>query len=230
MPIARTSSDRPLGLLSTTIISGSDVTLYRTPTGCKKIVVHCTGGGGAGGGSSTDAVAASAGAGGGAGAYSRTAIDRPEATYEVAVGAAGAAGAAEAAGGAGGDTTFGNPSVCTAKGGAGGAAGGAAATTPGFVEGAAGGANSSGVGDLKVGGGYGGNAARLSGTVAQSGRGGQGVGPHGGGPLPEKAAQGAGFPGRIYGAGGSGGVTLNGGATTAGGAGAAGVIVVEEYG
>jgi hypothetical protein len=199
---------------------------YTPSVYAKALFVEAVGGGGAGGGAATGSSSCSIGGGGGAGAYSEILITSPKATYTVAVGAGGTAGSAGAAGNAGGDTTFDSPSVCTAKGGNGGAVL-AAGTSLVTQLGASGGLAASGVGDLKEGGCDGGWGVRLSASAAQSGEG--GAAPIGGGKASGvNATLTAGNAGKNYGGGGSGAMT----ATTAqvGGVGAPGLLRIWELG
>jgi hypothetical protein len=203
---------------------------YVPPRGCKALRVTCYGGGGGGGGSLGGAAGtASAGSGGSSGSKSETLVTSVDDSrvYPVAIGAGGAGGVAGNNPGAnGGDTTFDNPSVCTALGGNPGAGGGAADVTLAFVVGALPIAPSA-VADLSVGGYPGGASIRLSGTVALSGHGGPSLlGSRGGAP---QVAQSGGSGGQQQGAGGGGALSLNGGASAAGGAGSPGLIIIEEY-
>ena len=88
------------------------------PAGSTNLVIKCRAGGGAGGGNSTGADG-SGGAGGGA-EQTKT-VASPATSYVFSVGAGGTPSAGND-GGDGGDTTFGSPSICTAKGGKGGKA------------------------------------------------------------------------------------------------------------
>lgn len=212
-------------LLKVTNVFQGTVT-YTPTTGCRALYVECIGAGGSGGGGGSNAANASSGSGGGGGAYSAVFLTTVKASYTVQVGAGGAAPSAGAnAGNAGTDTTFDNPSVCTAKGGGAGGAGPTPGTSVIYVAGGAGGASGSGVGDIKLGGNDGGVSVRASGTVGYSGA---GAGGPLGGRRAEVIAQGDGVAGALYGSGGSGGNTLNGGSATAGGAGANGLIRVWE--
>lgn len=210
----------------TVILQGT--TSYTVPTGTRAILVECFGAGASGGGGGNTAASASCGSGGGGGAYSAKFITGPVLTaITVSVGAGGTApSAGNNPGNAGNDTTFDTGPAVRAKGGSAGGAGGAGGTTPLFVVGGAGGLASSGIGDVLFDGNGGGESYVASGTVGASGMGANG--PWGGGALA-KLTQGAGVAGGQYGAGGSGGCTLNGGGTTAGGAGGNGLIIVTEF-
>jgi hypothetical protein len=87
-----------------------------------------------------------------------------------------------------------------------------------------GGASSQGIVRIQGSAGHAGH--RVSGTVAVSGRGGDG--PWGGGGAAIKA-QGTGGAGGNYGAGGGGGMSVNAGGAGPGGAGANGVVIVSEF-
>lgn len=208
----------------TNLASGSGT--FTPGAATRTMRVECIGGGGSGGGSDGGANA-SAASGGGGGAYSSVFLTSIAASYAYSVGAGGVAPAAGAnPGNAGADTTFGSPSICTAKGGAGGGAGSAAGTTNAFIAGAAGGSAGSGVGDVKASGGAGRSAQRVSGSVALAGGGGPSALA---GPGVDLVVAGAGTAGLAYGGGGGGGLALSGSATTAGGAGASGLIRISEY-
>lgn len=212
-----------------TYITTTGTTTYTTPAGASALLVGCLGGGG-GGGSTTSAGATSgAGGGGGGGAYSEVRVTAPAATYSVFVGGAAAGGLSGAAntGGAGADNTFNTASaLCTAKGGSGGI-GDTASASSHVLGGVAGGASSSGVGDVKTDGAPGGPGMTSLVAWAIGGVGGNGVGPFGGGGGAQ--ASGAGNPGLGFGGGGAGGSQANNAGSQAGGAGKQGIIVVTEY-
>jgi hypothetical protein len=204
-------------------------TTYTPTVGTRAILVECWGGGGAGGGCATGATYSAAAGGGSAGGYAASWLTGAaiKASYVIAIGAAGAAGAAGAnPGGAGGDTTFDSPSVCTAIGGAGGAANTVGAVP--HVGGAGGVSSGSNVGNLfATHGDIGTMGLCMSATVAISGKGTSSmVGK--GGTQRYTQANGYGATGRS--SGGGGGCILSGGADVAGGAGTAGLIRVWEYG
>jgi len=183
-------------------------------------------GGGAGGGGTSTASSASPGPGGAAGGYAEVTLAvSPSTGYDVAIGAAGAAGSAGAAGGAGGDTTLTvGATTVTATGGSGGAAA-SAGTNAAVIQGPAPPAASTN-GDVNASASGGGDGIRFDGLTGSSGRGGSSQ--FGGGGRP-KITQANGAAGVGYGAGGSGGLTLNGGAATSGGAGTQGILIVEEF-
>lgn len=206
---------------------------YTTPTGCRAIIVECTGGGG---GAAPNAQTApgtgGAGGSGGGGAYSRKYITNPTATYAVTVGAGGAAGVVGGANpGAGGDTIFGS-SVVLAKGG--GASAPSAVTVNGQLPGAGGGLASAGVGDVKLDGGDAGYGWwNGSAGLCGSGIGGRAAGPYAGDPgqavVLGAGGRAAGLPASLYGSGSSGGIAWGTGLAPFNAfAGAAGLIVVTE--
>ena len=214
-------------VIKVTEITGS-TTSYSYTTGARALFVECIGGGGAGGSCATAATNAAAAGGGGAGAYSAAFLTGlPANPITVQVGAGGTPGAVGAnPGGNGTDSTFGSTSLCTGKGGTGGAADTVAAGPRVGGLGGAGGASSSGVGDIKADGAAGASGIALAAAQAISGKGADAV--IGGGGAPQ-TTQHAGVTGGNYGAGGSGGCILSGGASVAGGAGAAGLIRVTEF-
>lgn len=188
--------------------------------------IECMGAGGGGAGTGSAAAGAQIfGGGGGAGSYSRKTVSETIVVtpQSVSVGVGGTAGAATApsAGGVGGLSSVG--SICVANGGAGGvsAAGG---PNNGGAGGAAGTGDITGVGE----GGLGGLATTFSTTnfSLSTGLGGSTQWGSGGGvnagTQPGQAGQG-------YGAGGSGGCSVNTGAAQIGGPGAPGYVVITEY-
>lgn len=199
---------------------------YTPTTGARALFVRCIGAGGQGGGATTGVTNSAVGGGGGGGGISQlwTMIIK---AFTVQVGLKGSGAAAGANGNAGTDTTFDSPSICTAKGGAGGiqetvllgpAVGGA---------GGAGGVAGSGVGDVVIGGAAGDTGVVLAAAQAISGGGGDGY--LGGGAGQGIKAQGAGNAASGFGAGGGGACILSGGASVAGGAGSDGLIEVWEF-
>lgn len=211
-------------------------TTYTPSSGVRAIYVECIGGGGGGGGVATAATNAGAGGGGGGGAYSAIWILTPASSYAVAVGAGGAGGTAGAnAGTAGGDTTFGSPSVCTAKGGGGGQPDTVAAGPRVAGRGYIGGLASGGVGDARATGGQGGAGLVLAAAQAIAGHGGTAAGWASGGGYARSSSTGGGGQGTgdgtYYGVGGGGGggLILSGGASVAGEIGRAGLIRVTEF-
>ncbi len=207
----------------TNILTG---TVTFTPSnGARALFVECIGAGGAGGGAALCSTQVSVGSGGGGGAYSAKWITGTlKASYTVAVGAGGTAGGAGAAGNAGGDTTFDSPSVCTAKGGAGGAVMAAGTTLIGQA-GTLGGASASGVGDIKSDGCAGEGCIRLSTTGGLGGNGGAGF-PTGGNGLGAAVA-GVGTAALSYGGGGGGSMATS--TAQVGGVGFAGLIRIWEF-
>lgn len=204
-------------------------TTYTPTSGADALFVECVGGGGSGGGCGTGATNSAAAGGGGGGAYSAlwtTTIKNP---FTVAVGAGGSAPSAGTnPGNAGGDTTFDSPSICTAKGGAGGGADQVTAPPHMGGGGGAGGASGSGVGDIKTSGAPGGCGICLTAAGDVSGDGGGGL--HGGGGgIGVRNTTAGGTAGGNYGGGGSGASIVSGGASQAGGAGGNGIIVIWEF-
>lgn len=199
---------------------------YIKSSDCTAIMVELVAGGGAGGSADGGGSNAGCGAGGGGGGYLRKFIDNPDSSCAYVVGAKGAKGASgNNSGGSGADTTFINNSVTyTAKAGVGGGSVGAAGTSVLLVTGGSGGAVSTN-GDVNGAGCAGEHAHRLSGTLARSGKGGDG--PFGGGGKALVAAA-AGNAGSAPGAGGGGALSTT---TTdqQGGDGSDGVIIVTEY-
>jgi hypothetical protein len=126
----------------------------------------------------------------------------------------------------GGDTTFDTgPSVCTAKGGAGGVGMGAVAGAN-IVNGGLGGASASGIGDVKRDGNDGGYGDVPSGgTNPFPGFGAGSV--WGGSVRTDSVAQNPGRAGGKYGGGASGGISTT--TSQAGAVGGAGAIQVTEY-
>jgi hypothetical protein len=205
-----------------TILNGT--TTYTPTAGTRALYVECYGAGGAGGGAATGSSSLSMGGGGGAGAFSAKWVTGViKASYTVAVGAGGT-GASGTTGNAGGDSTFDSPSIVTAKGGSGGATQ-SAGTSAVYLLGGAGGAVASGVGDSCTPGSDGGNGARGSASVGQSGFG--GCASFGGGFCKGVIATNDGNGGQVYGGGGSGALTT--GTAKTGGAGANGIIRIWEF-
>jgi hypothetical protein len=211
------------------ILTGT--TTYTPTAGTNMAFVECWGAGGGGGGCATAATNAAAAGGGGAGAYSAkwVAAAAMKASFTVAVGAKGTGGASGAnPGNTGGDTTFDSPSICTAKGGAGGAADTVAAGPRVAGDGGAGGALASGVGDVKVSGQPGFAGLALAAAQSLSGAGAPGFDGTSGGQ-GKKSSTGAGNAAAGYAAGGGGACIISGGASQAGGNGADGLIRVWEF-
>lgn len=209
---------------SRTIVTSTGAGTYTPPTGCRAVLFECIGGG-AGGFNTVNATAGQliAAGGGASGAYSQTFM--PVAanwTFAITVGSGGST-----SGSAGGVTSVTNNVnslvVCSATGGTAGTT-----ITSGSTEvfGTTGGSTTgSNAGDLtftfnpaRVG-------HRVSGSVGISGRGGFLFA----GRCQANIAQGNGSPGGKYGAGGSGGVSINAGGTTTGGAGGQGILIVWEF-
>jgi hypothetical protein len=213
-------------IISVTENNTGDVTFVPGPT-AQFLFVECIGAGGQGGGAVSAITNSAAGGGGGGGAYSCIFITGPlKASYTIVIGSGGSGAAAGADGNPGGDTTFDNPSVCTASGGSGGIHDTVGAGTARI--GGAGGAGgvASGVGDSTFDGSSGNHGIALLAAQAISGKGGSG--PFGGAPL-SSVVQGAGTAGGRFGSGGSGGCILSGGASVAGGNGANGLIRVWQF-
>lgn len=207
----------------TNILQGT--TTFTPGTGTRAMLIECVGAGGAGGGSSSVASQSGAGGGGGSGSYAATWTTVIKA-YTVAVGTGGTAGAAGAnPGNAGSDTSFDTgPSIVYADGGAGGLGDTAAAVHVGGLGGDGGSAGN--LGSVVSNGepGYGGVV--LINNQAMSGAGGDS---RFGGGAQGRLTHGTGLTATNYGAGGSGGCSLNNGGTVAGGAGANGLIRVWEF-
>ena len=207
----------------------TSATSYVPTAGTRAIYVECIGGGGQGGGAATSSSTCSLGGGGGGGAYAASlltgaAVKNPT-TY--AIGAGGTTGTAGNAGQTGGDTTW-DTSVIVAKGGGGGAVL-AAGSTAVMQAGAAGGAQASCTGDLKIGGEPGGMGQRTSGTTYfYAGSGGcSAIGGSPGVGAINSAAGATGQAAGLYGSGGAGAATLA--TAAAGGAGSSGFIRVWEF-
>lgn len=214
------------GFVKLTIINYGTTTFTPQAT-TNMLIVECVGGGGSGGGVGTAATNSGAAGGGGSGAYSVKTIATPlSSSYTCQVGAGGAAPSAGANNGnAGDDTTFGSPSVCTAKGGGGGYADTVATIHAGGL-GGAGGDAASGTGDELFDGNDGGAGIALAAAQAVSGF---GAGSYVGGQTAGIKTQGNGTAGQRYGGGGAGGCIVSGGANVAGGVGGNGVIRVWEF-
>lgn len=182
---------------------------WTAPFGVTEVVVEVWGAGG-GGGNMT--LTNNGAGGGGGGAYSRSTLKvMPGAVYTVTVGAGGVGG------NAGGDSWFNSTTTILAKGGSGGVVNSGA--------GASGGLASSGVGDIKYGGGAGGN-----GSTADAGGGGGGgagttedgsVGGNGSGTTPGSGGEGGSSHGGSGGAGGNTNTNGNPGTSIGGGGGGA---------
>lgn len=213
---------------------------YTRPDNVIAILVECIGGGGGGGGAGaggngTGCVGVAQG--GAAGQYASKLIANPSASYAYSVGVGGPkGGSAPTAGTAGGDTTFGT-TVVRAKGGAGGAAGGATyiganGGTTGV--GGASGSEANGIGDVVVAGGSGGNGIAMTGGNGSTTRFAHGAcggasyfGSGGQGGVGTGAAT-PGIDGFARGSGGGGGALIDGGWGD-GGKGAPGIIIITEF-
>jgi hypothetical protein len=213
---------------SRTVLQVAGSTTYTPPNGCQLLLVEAVGGGGGG----QIAVAASAaqltaGVGANAGSYVAAVIwaNTSRKGYTAVVGAGGGV-----SGTTGGVSTLspidsGSGAIVSAAGGTGGNS--FTAMTTGTAETLIRAFSpSTGIGQVNLQDTCGGIAHRVSGTVGRSGAGGNG--PWGGGGLP-LIAQGVGNAGLKYGAGGSGGLSVNGGGAANGGAGAAGLIIIWEF-
>lgn len=201
---------------------------YTPTSGTTTIEVEAVGGGGqAGGSASCGAGQVSCGGGGGAGGYTKGKFAVPAPTA-VTIGAGGSTGVAGANGQAGSVTSLG--ALITANGGAGGIAGGAAAT---IVGNAGAGAAASGTG---------GNILAGTGTPGETrvvvfsqgfGISGAGApGPFGGGALAVTTgtvSNGTSAGAASFGAGGSGSCCIATAATGMGGGGGPGILIIHEY-
>lgn len=218
------------GLINRQVISATGT--YTPTPGTNRAMVRLVGGGGGGGGVANSAAAQTAVGGGGAsGDYVEAWIDPGNGNYPLVGGAAtiGAAGTAGVntggAGGTGGNTSLVVGGVTlTAKGGTGGSFTGSSASAQICAGGASQGGSSAG--DILVPAEPGVPGFTQSGTLGESGQGGNSFMGSGG---ASKIAQGAGNAGAGFGAGGSGALSINAGGAVAGGAGSAGLIVVYEY-
>lgn len=196
---------------------------WTKPANLKFVIVEVQGGGGGGGGASaTGSGQFAIGVGGAGGAYCRKKILAADlaASETVTVGVGGTAGAAPGNGGTGGTSSFGTH--CSADGGGGGNNGGnAAANEAGLLLVGLSGASipTATGGDINVNGGQG--AFSAGGAAGGSYGGASRIG----------GSLGNGFPGLVYGGGGSAGVNRDPSIGTArsGGAGAAGIVIVHEY-
>jgi hypothetical protein len=205
---------------------------YIPSAGLVSATLEAIAGGGGGGSAISGGNIMWNGAGGGSGGYSRALKTAAQlgASQAITIGPGGSGGWGSSLDGAGGgDTSIGT--LCVAHGGI----GGGHAESNVIPAGGAGGAP--GTGDIAMGGNagegclYNGNIPGVA-IAGQFGRG--GPGPFGGGP----AAAGP-YPGGIgaingpnggqYGAGGSGGFTLNNGGFANGGSGANGVAFITEF-
>lgn len=192
-------------------------------------IIECIGSG-AGGGGVASSTSIGSGGGGGGGSYSRVTVTAATvgASQAVTVGAAGTGGAAGNNNGTNGaDVSVG--ALCIGKGGSLGS--GAAANASGL--GGAGGVAGTGDDTFTGNAGLRGFSATIVTVASQSGAG--GGGPFGGAPQPASATNTPGATsitgpvGAIYGAGGSGGLSVSSGAAAAGGNGAAGYVRVTEF-
>jgi hypothetical protein len=207
---------------------------WTAPAGVTSISVECWGGGGGGGNTSHNGNQISRGGGGAGGAYAKKATLSvvPGTTYTVTVGTGGTGGTA------GTDSWFDTVLIIIAKGGVAGNNGSRSDGTGGL------GTTTGSIGDAGVvfAGGNGGNA-----STSGSGGGGGGAGSTGTGNSASNNTQGSakannggaggagitgsglvdGNPGSIYGAGGSGSISINNpGTARTGGTGANGLVTV----
>jgi hypothetical protein len=211
-----------LGSRTLVTASGS----YTPPATARILLVEAVGGGGSGGMNATNSSAGQIvlGSGGGSGAYS-AAICRAQALTLVV-------GPVRTAGGQNGvasTAAFTSSGVIFVNANAGtGGSNVATGSTQLYILGGAGGlaAAGSAAGDLKIDGNTGGTGRRISGTIGCSG---EGAPSYFGGMGKSVIAQGNGVAGGNYGAGGSGGFSVNAGGVQTGGLGAAGVILVSEF-
>lgn len=205
-----------------------------TPTpGCNRVMLRMVGAGGGGGGVANSAGAQTAVGGGGAsGDYLEKWIDPGAGNYPIAGGAvtvsnAGGAGGVNtgAAGSTGGNSTIAiNGTTYTAKGGTGGAFTGSAASAQICAGGASQGGSSTG--DVTVPAEPGVPGFTQSGTLGESGQGGNS--PLGSGGA-SRIAHGTGNNATGNGAGGSGALSVNAAGALTGGNGSPGLIIIDEY-
>lgn len=201
-----------------------------TPTaGMAHCLIQCVGGGGAGGGTPTaSATTAAAGSGGGAGGFSQSYVTSATigASQAVTIGAAGA-GASNAVGGNGGDTSVG--SIVIAKGGTGGVAGTASATSNVAAIGAGSVGGVTGTGDLTFTGGAGEAALFLNAGGIASGRGGDSY--FASGAISVSATNADGTSAAANTGGGGSGSSIYGviGANKTGGNGGSGLVIIYDY-
>lgn len=196
------------------LLTAAGTGTYYTPSGVRSLQIECVGGGGSGGSANSTAAG---GGGGGSGAYVRSFIAEPSASYTYVVGAGGAAANPTFDGSAGASTQFGASVI--AAGGSGGKAG-----VPGT--GAAGGLASASTGTLKVNGkpGTSGNSASPAlANAYYNGMGGSSMFCGAANVMNSSLSRGGAIPGTL-GAGGSGGMNNQGS-----GAGGDGVIRITEY-
>ncbi len=207
------------------IFTATGANTYTPTVGTRAILVELISGG-AGGFNTVNSTAGQliAAGGGASGAYSAKFISiLPTDIFQAFVGAGGST-----SGGTGIPSTFrdnsNNVIICSAFSGSTGTT-----ITTGTTEifGTTGGGNSgSSIGDIGCDNNQATLAHRVSGTLGISGKG--AAGPNGGRPIA-KITQGNGAAGGKYGAGGSGGVSINAGGTALGGAGGNGIIIVWEF-
>jgi hypothetical protein len=215
-------------LLGRQVLSAASGT-YVPTAGAKRVMLRLQGAGGGGGGVANTAAAQTAtGGGGAAGDYVEAFIDPAGAVVGGAFvrGAGGLAGVnTGGAGGTGADSTIViNGTTYTAKGGTGGSFTGSSAAAQIVAGGAAQGGSTAG--DLLVPAEPGVPGFTQSGTLGESGQGGNS--PFGSGGAP-KIGQGAGNVGTGFGSGGSGGLSINAAGAVTGGAGSNGLIIIYEY-
>lgn len=204
---------------SRTVITTTGAGTYTVPTKCRLIVVECIGGGSGGAATANSASAQMAlGSGGSSGTYSavtKTVTSGQQFAVNVSAG-----GASNANGSA---TTFG--SICSGEGGSLGTSI-TTGTSEVFTVGSFA-AQGSNIGDFSSSIAVSDAAHRVSGSVGMSGAGAQG--PMCSGKPLATIAQGNGAAGGKFGAGGSGGLSVNAGGSTTGGHGGQGVIIVWEF-
>ena len=142
----------------------------------------------------------------------------------MSVGAGGTAGNAVTPGGAGGASSFG--AFVVAPGGLGGAVTMTGGSTPATVAGTLGGSIFSAVGEFTSGGGPGGGAIRLNGTVGIAGQGGSSLMGAGG---VSRTTEGPGTQGAGRGGGAGGGMATTTGSFVSGAAGSSGGVIIWLY-
>ena len=210
--------------LSQQIFTSGTALTYTKPANVTSILVEIIGGGGGGGSSTSGALTLGMGGGGGGGGYSRLWIAVAAATYTYTVGAGGAGGnGSSQAGATGSNTTF-SASSMVANGGIGGGLGNPVGSTSSATS-TGGGGGSSSNGTLNIPGSPGEGGIILPGVTANMAAGGSSF--YGSGGVGINLV-GTGSPGRLYGGGGSGGISYNS-SNYAGGSGFAGVVIVWEY-
>jgi hypothetical protein len=209
---------------SRTVITATGANTYTVPTGCRAIIAEVFGAGGGGGTTAASGAGQIAlGSGGTGGGYAMSPVIAVNGglTFNATVAAGAAAGLGAGVSIFSAKSPFTYASVQVGLGGT----NLAAASTEGFVT--SGASSIPAAGEISSFSTSGKTGLRVSGTVGLSGQG--CPGPLGGAPANAKAQVGTAAAGGKYGAGGSGGFSINAGGASTGGAGGQGAIIVWEF-